>query len=171
MGWSSTLNPDEPENYLKTRPTNKNWNKHRKNLCAFFSWAFKQRLIDQNPCFYIDRMPVEAPKKKIPTQEEMAKIILAAGKDRPFILVLFYTLARVDEIFRLKWEDVNFTEQTIRLWTRKRKDGSWHFYTLPMNDDLRGILWEMWQKRGDGEYVFVNPETGTRYVDRHKLMW
>jgi integrase len=40
---------------------------------------------------------------------------------RPLLLVLFHTMGRFDEVLRLKWEDVNFQEKAVRLWTRKRR--------------------------------------------------
>ena len=58
--------------------------------------------------------------------------MLAAGPDRPLLLVIYHTMARVDEIVRLRGEDVNFQERTVRLWTRKRRDGSWAWDKLPM---------------------------------------
>ncbi len=100
----------------------------------------------------------------------MAKIILAAGPERPLLLVIYHTMARVDEILRLKWEDVNFQERTVRLWTRKRRDGSWAWDKLPMNEVLYETLQQLWQKRSQNEWVFLNPKTGTRYMHRPKLM-
>ncbi len=137
---------------------------------ALFIWAYRRRLIKENPCHFVERMPEPRFQRRIPTPEEMSKIMLAAGPDRPFILVVYHTLARVDEILRLKWEDVNFQERTVRLWTRKRRDGAWAWDKLPMNEVLYETLQQLWRKRSQDEWVFLNPTTGTRYKHRPKLM-
>ncbi len=152
-----SLDPDQMEDYLLTRPTNHNFNKERVEILVMFSRAVKRRLASFNPVAAVDKLKVEKAKKVIPTQQEMAKILLAAGKDRPFLLVLFHTMARVDEIQRLKWEDVNFTEKMVRLWTRKRTGGTWEYDWLPMNEDLEEVLWALWQRRTQDEWVFVSP--------------
>ena len=51
----------------------------------------------------------------IPSQEEMVKILLASGEFRPFFLALYSLAARVDEINRLRWEDVNFEKRLVTL--------------------------------------------------------
>ena len=143
-----------------TRPTNHNFNKERTELMRLFTWAIDGELLVKNPVLRVRKLAVSKEKKKIPTSKEMAKILMAAVKDRPFLLVLFHTMGRVGEILRLRWEDVNFQEQAIRLWTRKRKGGNLEFDWLPMNEDLEKILWELWQKRTQDEWVFLSPLTG-----------
>lgn len=164
------LGPDHVEGYLLTRPSNHNFNKERTELLVLFSRALKRRLVNYNPVAAVDKLKVEKTRKVIPTPKEMAKILMAAGKDRPFLLVLFHTMARVDEVQRLKWEDVNFTEQKVRLWTRKRRGGTWEYDWLSMNEDLEQVLWALWQKRTQDEWVFVSPLTGTRYKHRFTLI-
>ena len=100
----------------------------------------------------------------------MAKILMAAGPDRPLLLILFHTMARIDEILRLKWDDVNFTEKWVKLWTRKRRGGNWESDNMPMNEDLEAVLWGLWQKKEQDEWVFFNRLQGTRYLYRPKLM-
>jgi integrase len=158
------------ESYLATRPTNTNYNRHRKELSALFNWAFKRQLMGQNPCLFIPTLPEPEFRKMIPTEEDMARILLAAAPDRPFLMVLYLTMARVDEIFRLRWDDINFQEKTIRLWTRKVKDGSWRGDVLPMSQLLYDVLKGLWDKRTHPEWVFVNPRTGSRYTQRSRLM-
>jgi hypothetical protein len=34
---------------------------------------------------------------------------------------------------------VNFTEQKVRLWTRKRRGGTWEYDWLSMNEDLEQV--------------------------------
>jgi len=155
---------------LRRRSTNINYNRHRKELCALFTWAYRRRYMAENPCHFVEKMPESKFQRAIPTPEEMTRMVLAAGEDRPFLLVIYHTLGRVDEILRLRWEDVNFQDRTVRLWTRKRRDGSWAWDILPMNEVLYDTLWGLWQKRVQDQWVFFNEKTGTRYVRRPRLM-
>ena len=165
------ISPRIVTSYLSLRPSNSNWNKHRKNLCAFFEWCFRHGLIEKNPCLNVAKMPVEFNRKQIPTEEEMTRVIMAAGEHRPFLMVLFYTMARIDEILRLRWEDVNFQERIVKLWTKKTSDGSWRCDLFPMEEGLYQVLQGLWQKsRGNPEWVFFNPKTGDRYWDRRKII-
>lgn len=164
------ITTDMVEDYLLTRPTNHNFNKERTELMVLFTWAHRRLIVPHNPVVLVDKLSVQIPKKKIPTPQEMAKILLAAGKERPMLLVLFHTMGRIGEILRLRWDDVNFQEKAIRLWTRKRQGGNLEFDWLPMNEDLEEVLWTLWQKRKSEEWVFVSPLTGSHYVHRFTLM-
>ena len=167
---ADTLTPAQVEDYLLTRPTNHNFNKDRIELHRLYSWAHRRQMVPVNPVYLVERLSVEKTKKVIPTPEDMAKILLAAGPGRPLLLVLFHTMARIDEVLRMKWEDVNFTEKAVRLWTRKRKGGNWESDWMMMNADLETVLWNLWKKRIQDEWVFCNPATHTRYIYRPKLM-
>ena len=156
--------------YLAGRPTNTNYNRHRKELCAMLAWAWKRQKIDQNPCHFLEKLPEPQFVKEIPTQDEMRRLLLAAGKHRPFILVLYHTLARVDEALRLRWRDVNFQDRAITLWTRKRRGGEWQAAVMAMNQVLYDTLWTMWKTKEQEEWVFLNPDTRTRYMRRPRIM-
>jgi len=54
-------------------------------------------------------------------------------------------MARVNEILWLRWEDVNFQDRTVRLRTRKRRDGSWARDIIPMNQVLLDTPWGLWK--------------------------
>jgi integrase len=151
--------------YLSQRPSNSNYNEHRKNLCALFQWCFKHGLIPQNPCLFVDAMPAAAKRKQIPSQEEMLKILLASGDYRPFFLALYSLAARLGEINNLRWEDVNFEKRTVTLWTRKTRDGSMRPQVKAMNAELYNEFSRLYNKRS-GEWVFPNPETGLPYKNR-----
>jgi integrase len=164
------ITPEMVEGFLLTRSTNNAFNKSRTEIHRLFSWGYRRQLVDRNPVFLVEKLTVEKHKKIIPSPQDMAKILMAAGPDRPLLLILFHTMARIDEILRLKWEDVNFQEKAVRLWTRKRRGGNWEFDWLPMNEDLEAVLWGLWQKRTQDEYVFFNHRQGTRFLYRPKLM-
>jgi integrase len=110
-------------------------------------------------------------EKKIPTEREIKKLLLAAkGDKRDIILTCLYTLGRIDEILRLRWDDVNFDHKVVTLWTRKRKDGAYESDLLPMNNDLYAILSKRWKTKRQKTWVFYNPQTDTRYMTRPKMM-
>lgn len=152
------------ESYLSTLPRNTNFNRHRKALCSLFAWARKRGLIEINPCIFVDRMPESQKRKAIPSQEEMARILLSAGSHRPFFICLFGLAARLGEINNLRWEDVNFDGRIVTLWTRKGT-GEIRPQKKPMNEEVFSELSRLYDKRSTG-WVFPNPKTGEPYRNR-----
>jgi len=168
----SEVTPYLIQTYLQTRPSNSNYNRHRKDLGALFEYARRVLgVIQINPCNVIDKLPEEKAPKKIPTQEEFVKMITQAGEEeRPLMVVLAYTAARIDEALRLKWKDVNFEHGFIRLWTRKTKDGAYRGREIPMRGFMKSFMMSLWEKRVQDHWVFFNPHTQSRYNRRPKLM-
>ena len=160
--------------YLDTRPSNNNYNAHRKDLCTVFTYAKRvKKAIRYNPCWDLDKMPHTPEEKYIPPEEDILKLILAADPEtdeKDLILTLIHTTARVDEILRLKWEGVNFTNRTVTRWTRKRRSGSYEPITCRMTDSLYHILKHRWNEKEQESWVFYNEDTKDRYYHRPKLM-
>ena len=167
---ATSITTEQAEGYLLKCPTNNQFNKERTEIMRLFNWGHRRLLVPHNPVLLVEKLSVEQPKKVIPTPQEMSKILLAAGKDRPLLLVLFHTLGRIDEVLRLKWDDVNWERHEVRLWTRKRRGGNWQYDWMPMNAELEKVLRDLWQKRRQDEWVFWNPRTGGRFTDRFDLM-
>ncbi len=160
--------------YLDTRKTNNNYNAHKKDLCTVFSFAKKiKRVITYNPCWDIENMPHTPEDKYIPPEADILKLIMAADPrtdEKDLILCLFYLIARIDEVLRLQWKDINFTKRTATRWTRKRKSGEYEAITAHMNEGLYQILKTRWGARKNEEWVFYNEKTKARYMHRPKLM-
>lgn len=79
--------------------------------------------------------------------------------------------ARRKEIFMLRWHDIDFESKKIRLYTRKRKDGSLEFDWLPLTDFLyRELLTHRKQSDMENELVFPNPKNGGAYYQRDRWM-
>jgi integrase len=57
-------------------------------------------------------------------EDVQAVLDIMPKEDRIMLLCYLHTGARRDEIFRLQWEDIDFANSKITLWTRKRKYGS-----------------------------------------------
>ena len=170
----SQITPYIVQDYLRTRHSNSNYNRHRKDLGALFTYARRVLgVIPVNPCDVIEKLPEDKEKKpkKIPTQEEFMKLISATDEEeRPLLMVLAYTLARIDEALRLRWEDVNFERAYIRLWTRKTKSSEYRSRDIPMKDYMKSVMRELWDTRTQDEWVFLNKKTGSRFNRRPKLM-
>ena len=167
------ITPHTIHTYLKTRSSNHNYNVHRKEIRALFNFAINHlEIINYNPARKLEEMPHTPAQKHIPTEEEVLRLIIAADPEnkRPLIQVVLHTLGRIDEVLRLTWMDVNFEKRTVTLFTRKRKDGAYEPDELPMNEDLYQVLWDIWQKRMQNQWVFYNEKTGTRFHKRPKLM-
>ena len=117
-------------------------NKERKNLAAAYAWGVKFKgLPKDNPFMAVPSYPEHRVKRHVPTEEEFWKVVdVAQGQDRTLLLAFLHTAARRGELFRLRWEDVDFEDGSVRLLTRKRKDGSMEEDWIPMTWDL---AWEL----------------------------
>jgi len=167
------ITPHHIHQYLDTRPSNNNYNVHRKELSSLFNFARRKLKLEiHNPCADLDKMPHSNPEKVIPTEEEILKLIVASapGDERDILLCCLHTLGRIDEVLRMTWQDVNFEKRVVTLWTRKRKDGAYESDALPMNRDLYDVLRSRWKGRAQDKWVFFNEDTGTRFMHRPKMM-
>jgi integrase len=80
---------------------------------------------------------------------------------RPLVIVALGTGMRYGDQVNLRWEKVDFQRNLI--YVPNAKTG--HEYGVPMNQDVRRELQALKRAAGRSEYVFINPQTGTRYKE------
>ena len=158
--------------------TNKNLNPKTKNellsiLRQTFKMAKKNKWIVENIMDDFDSFKLSRKKPKPFTLEEMEKIYLQADKElKPIIKFWAWVGPRTAEIFALRWSDINFDKQWVRIINtiadedleeeteeRTKNEGSTRKVKLfsPALEALEA------QKKytGDNEFIFTNPSTGS----------
>ena len=148
-------------------------NKDRKNLIAAWRWgqSYLECFPGMNP-FQIERFPEKRHPRYIPTIQDFWKVyqVAESDQDRVMLLCYLYFAARRSEVFSLKREDIELKRRKVRLYTRKRKDGSLEFDWIPIADQLFPSLKNHVQELSAGSWVFPNPATGLPYFERGKWM-
>lgn len=136
-------------------------NKDRKNLSAAWEWG-RTNLEGwpkaQNPFQAIQKFPEKRSPRYVPSEEDFWKVFdLAEGQDQLMLLSFLHLGGRRGEIFRMTWQDVDFINSRIRLWTRKREGGVYEYDWLPMTTELRQVLMQWWEKRPvkEAPHVFI----------------
>ena len=74
-----------------------------------------------------------------------------------------------ESALRLQWNNVDFKNRRVCLWTSKRAGGDKEYDWLPMTDELFDALFTHRQEV-EGEWVFPNPLTGLPFVSRQHWM-
>ena len=138
-------------------------NKDRKNLAA--AWVWGRKYIEgfpydmNNPFRAVDKFPCQQYPRYVPAENDFWAVYeVAEGQDRVMLFTFLHLAARRKEIFKLKWSDVDFSENRIRLWTKKRLGSNLEADWIPMTSELRKMLLKWWENRPvkDSEYVFVS---------------
>lgn len=145
-------------------------NKERKNLVAAWNWGIKYLgLPTANPCL-VDRFAEQRHTRYVPSEGDFWKIFdLAEGQNKVMLLAYLHLAARRSELFSLRWDDVDFNNQRVRLWTRKRQGGNLEYDWLPMTDELFQALLEH-KKNAHHEWVFVDQDTYKPFTCRRQFM-
>lgn len=154
-------------NQRAARDGSKAANRDLKELNALYNWSLRLEIINgRNPCSSIQNYPEQLYRPYVPPPEDIDRVRLVATSDeRDFIDVLYHLLARRSEIVRLTWEDVNFEQRWVRLYTRKRRGGELEEDYLSMNDTLFAVLSRRWKNRDKSTpYVFQFSDRHLRYM-------
>ena len=94
------------------------------SLRSTFNFGKKQNWINVNPTEGIELLPVEKKVKYIPPLEDIFKVISVADPDtQDYLWAIRETMARVSEVNRLTWDDVDLKGRSVTLYTRKKKGG------------------------------------------------
>jgi len=146
-------------------------NKYKKNLSAAWDWGSKfLEMSKQNPFSDVDKFASERNERRVPSLDDFWKVYHTAltEKDKVMLYCYLQTGARMDELFRLKWNDVDFFGKRIRLSSRKNKAGEWKSQWLNVRDDLITGLLKL-KKRSLTDIVFPS-WTGLQYITRIKWL-
>jgi integrase len=123
-------------------------NKDLRYLRATFNYGIRKKLIAANPTEGLDFFPVEKKVKFVPTNKDIDKVIAVADSDtQDYLWTIRETMARVSEINRLLWEDVNLESRFVILYTRKKKGGNLTPRKVPMTQKLYEVLSQRHEKR------------------------
>ena len=124
-------------------------NKFRQRLMTAWTWGvdfvegFPQVIA---PFKKVKPFPVEKTPRYVPPEEDMIKVMQQAqGQDLVMLMVFYYTGARANEVFKLRWSDVDFPGNKIRLTDRKTGGKGERVRWLPMHSELAKAL-EWWKQ-------------------------
>jgi integrase len=156
-------------------------NKEIRHLKAAFNFGKKKKYITCNPVNGIEFLPVEIkPRKPAPPPEHIDSIIDIADVDtQDYLWTIRETIARVGEVNRLTWDDVNFRERFVILYTRKKKGGHLTPREVPMTHKLFEVLSRRYAERDKSKpWVFWHRYWSRKekrfkegpYQDRKKFM-
>lgn len=156
-------------------------NKDRRYLRAVFRFGILTlRCKLDDPTFGIPPYQESKEPMYIPSVADLDKVIAVAGPaDKDYLLVVRETVGRVGEINQFRWQDVDFNDLTVTLYTRKTRGGNRVPRNLAMTERLYEVLERLYSKRDlSMPWVFWHRYWSRKkgkfvrgpYKDRNKLM-
>lgn len=143
-------------------------NRRLRMIRALFNHGVNRNWFVLNPANGINFFGVDRKRKYIPPDEDIERVLASANDEqRNYLLTIIYTLARVREINRLKWQDIDLQNRYLILRTRKARNSNVSERKIPINNLLLKILESL---SHTGEYVFTNPANQTAYDYRRRFL-
>ncbi len=116
-------------------------NKELRYLRATFNLGRKRKWIQSNPTEGISFLPVEKRVRHMPSPDDVDRVIAVADPEtQDYLWCIRDTMARMSEINRLTWNDVDLANKHVILYTRKKRGGNLTPRKIPMTERLYRIL-------------------------------
>lgn len=123
-------------------------------LSGFFNWAVREDILAVSPCNGIVPPGVERARDRALDDSELAAVWQAAQElGEPFagvLHMLILTGARLNEIGRMTWQEIDFDRKVWTLPASRAKNG--RALALPLSDQALAILES---QPHDSEFVFA----------------
>jgi integrase len=137
-------------------------------LSGVFRMAVDYEEITAKPCSKVESLPENNQRTRHLSFGEEDRLFAKLTGEREYLrsllTVAIYAGPRRGELLRLRWPDVDFDLNSVAFkQTKTNKDRS-----VPMEPIVHEALLGLRESSSDLEYVFVNPDTGTRYTDVKK---
>jgi excisionase family DNA binding protein len=147
------------EDGLKNSSVNREISCLRKIFSLAVDWGF----LKESPMRRVKNLSEKGSmRERILAEEEEKRLLAEAAPHlKPMIMVGIYTGFRRGVIFNLKWQNVDFEKQEIRITYSKTGTGR----TVPMHPIVFNLLYALKSQNGQSEYVFTNPDTSKPYTD------
>jgi integrase len=132
-------------------------NRARATLSAFFVWAWREGLVEQNPVVATNRHGGDKGRDRVLTMAELAEVWRAAGDSAygAIVRLLILTGQRRTEIGSLRWREIDFEARLIRLPGERTKNHQAH--DVPLSEPAMRLLQAMPRI---GEFVFGTAAIG-----------
>lgn len=112
----------------------------RASASAFFTWAMKEGLVENNPVIGTNKAVEEKPREHVLSDDELCAVWNALGDD-PYgsvIKLLILTGQRREEIGALRWSEVDFDRDVIVFPGARTKNHRSH--EVPLSSAVRSVL-------------------------------
>ncbi|MDQ3649917.1 MAG: site-specific integrase [Acidobacteriota bacterium] len=137
-------------------------------LSKIINLAIDYKKADFNPCSKVKKFRLDNRRFRylLPEEEPALMNVLTGPRAhlKPIVAVALGTGMRRGEQLSLRRNQVDFSRNIVM--ARKTKSGKDR--DIPMNSEVRNILFELCKGKTGEEYVFVNPKTDTRIKEVKK---
>jgi integrase len=138
--------------------TEKRYNKYIAYLSGLFRILKKNKMVDSNPCEGFEKKHVIVAQRKILTPEQRKQVYYFLKMNYPsfwlFYMIFFHSGGRLEELLRLKVEDVCIDPNDLKYTTLVKKGGGHRMIDRP----IKKIALQYWAKAiigaEKGDYVF-----------------
>lgn len=147
-------------------------NNYLKDLKAAWNWGVDfLELPELNPFTRIPKYAVNASPRYVPPLKDFWKVYDSASlQDKNLLLAYFHTAGRRGDLFRLRWEEVDFSRGTLNLRSRKNRTATWITRTILMSSSLREALDAQRESTSSKGFVFISESTNAPWKTREKIM-
>lgn len=164
------IRPDDIRYYLNDYGNRRNiclttLSKYQEYIKHFFKWCFDEEYIPKDISAKLKTMKHEQREKLPLSQEELEQVRYACETPREKAMIEFFyaTGCRVSEFCGLKKNDINFTNKTVRLFGKGKKERY-----VPITPKAMILVKAYWNTRKDNcEFAFAtNDNRESRKLNR-----